>query len=188
MTPGRAFAADRARYEWSSWFTERALWAVAVYRLGQAVDRALAPLPVPLRFVLRLPYQLLAGVVQAATGVELLPVTRVGPGLRIHHGDNIVINADAVIGADCVLRQGVTIGHLEPGGGAPVIGDGVVFGAYAQVLGNVVVGDGARIGAMSLVLQDVPPGATAVGVPARIIPPRHEDEPVAGELEGRGAR
>ncbi len=62
----------------------------------------------------------------------------------------------------------------------PVIGDNVEFGAYAQVLGPITIGEGATIGAMSVVLKDVPPGATAVGIPARILEPKN-----AGAGEGR---
>ena len=67
------------------------------------------------------------------------------------------------------LRQGVTIGNRVADGAVPVIGDDVDFGAYAQVLGGVRIGNGCHIGAMSVVLCDVPDGATAVGVPARVI-------------------
>jgi len=74
-----------------------------------------------------------------------------------------------VIGSNCTLRQGVTIGNRTEGGAVPVIEDDVEFGAYAQVLGGIRLGNGCKIGAMSVVLQDVPPGATAVGIPARVI-------------------
>ena len=67
---------------------------------------------------------------------------------------------------------GVTIGDRVAGGPVPVIEDDVEIGAYAQILGGVRIGRGARVGAMSVVLQDVPPGATAVGNPARILPAR----------------
>jgi serine O-acetyltransferase len=170
MTPRELFAADRARYYRNSWLTERALWAVAVYRLGQWVDLKLARIPLgPIRLALRLPYQLIGGLSQAFTGIELLPATKAGPGLRIHHGGNVVINPDVQIGANCLLRHGVTLGNIVEGGPNPVIGNDVELGAYAQVLGDVRVGDGARIGAMTLVLHDVPAGSTAVGIPARII-------------------
>jgi serine O-acetyltransferase len=170
LSPRQLFAADRKRYYRDSWFTERAIYAVAVYRLGQWVDQTLSRIPVPpLRFLLRLPYQLLGGLTQALTGVELLSGTEAGPGLRIHHGGNVVINPGVRIGANCLLRQGVTLGNLYEGGPNPVLGDGVELGAYAQVLGGITIGDGAKIGAMSVVLEDVPAGATAVGIPARII-------------------
>jgi len=63
----------------------------------------------------------------------------------------------------------VTVGNRIANGPVPVIGNGVELGAYAQVLGDVTIGDGAKIGAMSVVLENVPPNATAVGVPARIL-------------------
>ena len=94
---------------------------------------------------------------------------RIGPGLRIHHAGPIVVNAGVRIGANCTMEHGVTLGVREPGGPVPTLGDDVTLGAFAQVLGGVKVGDGARVGALTLVLDDVPPGATAVGVPARII-------------------
>jgi serine O-acetyltransferase len=169
------FKADRARYPREAWLYERALWAVAVYRLGNCLDRrfgaSVEALPAPLRYAVKLPLLVGQRCVEAFTGIELPAQTRVGPGLRIWHGGNIVINPKSTIGAGCLLRHGVTIGNLEPGGLTPVIGDDVELGAYAQVLGDVRIGDGARIGAMSVVLRDVPPGATAVGVPARIISP-----------------
>ena len=73
------------------------------------------------------------------------------------------------IGRNCTLRQGVTIGNRHDDGGVPVVEDDVDFGAYAQVLGPVRIGRGAKIGAMSVVLSDVPAGATAVGIPAKIV-------------------
>jgi serine O-acetyltransferase len=96
----------------------------------------------------------------------------VGPGLRIIHLGPVVIHSGAVIGRDCTLEHGVTIGERRPGEGVPSLGDNVFLGAYAQVLGPVEVGSGARVGALTLVIDDVPAGATAVGVPARVMPPR----------------
>ncbi|MCC7409579.1 MAG: serine acetyltransferase [Phycisphaeraceae bacterium] len=93
----------------------------------------------------------------------------VGPGLRIYHFGGIFINEGAKIGARCTLRQGVTIGNRVEGGACPVLEDEVDVGAYAQILGGVRIGKGAKIGAMSVVLIDVPAGATAVGVPARVV-------------------
>ena len=71
----------------------------------------------------------------------------------------------------------MTIGNREAGGPTPVLEDDVELGAYAQILGGVRVGKGAKVGAMSVVLQDVPPGATAVGIPARIILPKESAGP-----------
>ncbi|MDX6720715.1 MAG: serine O-acetyltransferase [Solirubrobacteraceae bacterium] len=173
LTARACFKADRRRYPREAWLYERALWAVAVYRLGSHLDRrfgaSVEALPAPLRYAAKVPLLVGQRVVEAFTDIELPAQTRVGPGLRIWHGGNIVINPNSTIGAGCLLRHGVTIGNLEPDGPTPVIGDDVELGAYAQVLGDIRIGDGARIGAMSVVLRDVPAGATAVGVPARII-------------------
>ena len=114
-------------------------------------------------------YWLAFRVTETLTGISIPKSVRVGPGLRIWHFGNIFVHADAEIGANCTLRQGVTIGNRVDGGPVPVIEDDVELGAYAQVLGGVRVGRGAKIGAMSVVLRDVPAGAVAVGVPARIV-------------------
>jgi putative colanic acid biosynthesis acetyltransferase WcaB len=106
-------------------------------------------------------------------GIELRYKTKVGPGVRLFHGMGLVVHEGTVFGARCVLRQNTTIGNkstAEGGaGGCPVIGDEVDIGANAVVLGPIRVGDGAVIGAGSVVVKDVPPGATVVGNPARIV-------------------
>ena len=97
--------------------------------------------------------------------------------IGIHHFGNIFVHANAHIGANCTLRQGVTIGNRHENGPVPVLEDNVELGAYAQILGGVRIGKGARIGAMSVVLIDVPAGATAVGVPARIVETENDEPP-----------
>ena len=114
-------------------------------------------------------YWLVFRIVETLTGISIPLEARIGPGLRIHHFGNIFIHPDAIIGRNCTLRQGVTIGNRFEGGAAPIIEDDVEFGAYGAVLGGVRVGSGAKIGALSLVLWDVPPNATAMGNPARIL-------------------
>ena len=114
-------------------------------------------------------YWLAFRIVETLTGIIISKYDHIGPGLRIWHFGNIFVHTNAWIGANCTLRQGVTIGNRTEGGPVPVIADDVEFGAYAQVLGGVKIGHGAKIGAMSVVLRDIPPGATAVGNPARII-------------------
>jgi serine O-acetyltransferase len=159
-----ALRADLARYGTRPWLREQSVWAVAVHRYGRWADRRGG------RLAGRL-YWLVYRLVETATGISLPKAAEVGPGLRIHHFGGIVVHDDARIGANCTLRQGVTIGDRHPGGPVPVIEDNVEIGAYAQILGGIRVGRGARIGAMSVVLVDVPPGATAVGNPARIVLP-----------------
>ena len=103
-------------------------------------------------------YWLAFRVTETLTGISIPKSVRVGPGLRIWHFGNIFVHAETVIGANCTLRQGVTIGNREDDGPVPVLEDDVELGAYAQVLGGVRIGRGAKIGAMSVVLVDVPPG------------------------------
>ncbi len=170
MTPWQA---DRARYPESAFFREQSLWAIAVYRFGCWNDAR--PRGVTRWFNDRL-YWFLFRIVETLTGVSFTKAVQIGPGLRVYHFGNIFIHSGVKLGAHCTLRQGVTIGNRVEGGPVPVIEDDVEFGAYAQVLGGIRVGQGAKIGAMSVVLQDVPPGHTAVGIPARVIPPR----PAAG--------
>lgn len=93
--------------------------------------------------------------------------TDIGPGLFISHGQGTILSAER-IGANLWVHQGVTVGWDYQGDRRPIIGDGVFIGAGAKVLGAITVGDGARIGANAVVVCDVPPGATAVGIPARI--------------------
>ena len=164
--------ADRARYPASAWVREQSLWAIAVYRFGRWNDSR------PPGFLKKLCdriYWLLFRVVETLTGVSFTKAAEIGPGLRIHHFGNIFIHSGVKVGSNCTLRQGVTIGNRHEGGGVPVLGDHVELGAYAQVLGEIRVGDGARIGALSVVLQDVPPGATAVGIPAKILPAKNAE-------------
>jgi serine O-acetyltransferase len=159
--------ADLARYPKRPWLKEQSIWAIAVYRFGRRNDRRK---PGPVRWALERFYWLAFRVTETLTGISIPKSVRVGPGLRIYHFGNVVVHADAVIGANCVLRHGVTIGNRHEGGPVPVLGDGVELGAYAQVLGGVRIGSGAKVGAMSVVLCDVPAEATAVGNPARVIP------------------
>jgi len=93
--------------------------------------------------------------------------TVIGPGLFISHGQATILSAER-IGANLWVHQGVTIGWDYQGDRRPIIGDDVFIGAGAKILGAITVGDGARIGANAVVVCDVPPGATAVGIPARI--------------------
>lgn len=164
--------ADLARYRQDTWLpsiwwlTERTVWAVAAYRLGQGVLAVEHPV---LRAVLRALYAPMLLAVQIMTSIEIWPHTSIGPGLRIYHGTGIVISPSAVLGANVVLRQGVTIGSRRPGlRVAPTIGDNVTIGAYAQLLGEIRVGNNVRVGASSVVLTDVPAGATVTGVAAQI--------------------
>ena len=103
------------------------------------------------------------------TGADIPLTVRLGGGLLMPHPNGIVIHPEAEIGPNCLIFQQVTIGLVAASPQAPRIGAGVDIGAGAKVLGPVRIGDGARIGANAVVLRDVPAGATAVGVPARLV-------------------
>ena len=107
------------------------------------------------------------------TGIEIHPGAQIGRRLFIDHGMGVVIGETSVIGDDVTLYHHVTLGGVtwSPGKRHPTVGDGVVMGAGAQVLGPITVGRDARIGANAVVLKDVPPGATMVGIPARVAGP-----------------
>jgi serine O-acetyltransferase len=115
--------------------------------------------------------RLLSQIARLLTGIEIHPGADIGPGLFIDHGMGVVIGETAVVGRGVTLFHGVTLGGVDarPGRRHPWVGDGAVIGAGAKVLGALYVGEGALIGAQSVVLADVPPGATAVGVPAKIL-------------------
>ncbi|MBC8414610.1 MAG: serine acetyltransferase [Nitrospira sp.] len=103
------------------------------------------------------------------TGADIPLGTEIGGGLLIPHPNGIVMHPDAVIGPNCLIFQGVTIGTGGKLPGLPVIGGHVDIGSGAKILGGVTIGDHAKIGANAVVLCDVPGGATAVGVPASIL-------------------
>jgi serine O-acetyltransferase len=108
------------------------------------------------------------------TGADIPYPADIEPGLVILHPVGVVIGGRTKIGKNCTLMQGVTLGAKWSRGGLPeypVIGDNVVIGAGAKVLGKVTIGDDAIIGANAVVLSDIPPGATAVGIPAQPLQP-----------------
>jgi len=158
--------ADLKRYPPRPFLKEQSIWAIWIYRFG----RRTLMLEPGLRKSLRLWfYWMMFRGVETLTGISIDYRAVIGPGLRIYHFGNIFIHGRAVLGANCTLRQGVTIGCIGEDGPAPTIGDNVEFGAYAQVLGDIRVGDNAKIGALSLVISDVPANLSAVGVPARVV-------------------
>lgn len=167
MSHDTDWQADLSRYPASRPFLkEQSVWAVWVYRFGRRVDRK--PDGLAKRLLTAL-YWLMFRVVETLLATSIPKAAAIGPGLRVWHFGNIFIHPGTHIGANCTLRQGVTIGNRVEGGPVPSIGDNVEFGAYSQVLGGIRVGNDCKIGAMSVVLCDVPDGATAVGIPARII-------------------
>ncbi len=106
------------------------------------------------------------------TGIEIHPGAQIGRRVFIDHGFGVVIGETAVVGDDCTIYQGVTLGGTRLYKGEkrhPTLEEGVVVGAGAQILGGFTVGAHARVGSNAVVIKPVPPGATAVGNPARVI-------------------
>jgi len=105
------------------------------------------------------------------TGIEIHPGATIGRRVFIDHGMGVVIGETAVIGDDCTLYHGVTLGGTSWNKGKrhPTLESGVVIGAGAKVLGPITIGEGAKIGSNAVVVKDVPANATAVGIPARIL-------------------
>lgn len=142
--------------------------AMLVYRFGVARMKVK---PILLRAPLSVLYRTMFRAVRNFYGIELPYTAKVGRRVIFEHQHGIVVHGATVIGDDCILRQGVTLGirTLDKLADAPVLGKNVNVGAGAKIIGHVHVGDGASIGANAVVLEDVPAKALAVGVPARIV-------------------
>ena len=120
------------------------------------------------------------------TGIEIHPGAEIGRCFFIDHGMGVVIGETAKIGDFVHMYHGVTLGGVESiqGQRHPIVGNHVLIGANATLLGPIHIGDGAKIGAGAVVMHDVPAGATAVGVPARIIPATQKDATAKNEVSG----
>ena len=141
---------------------------LAVYRFG--VWR-MSIKPKLLRVPFGIVYRFLFRRCRNGYGIELPYSATVGRRLTIEHQGCIVVHGHVVFGDDCVIRQGVTLGNktMDRPHDAPKLGHRVNVGAGAKILGAVTIGDDAQIGANAVVVRDVPAGATAVGIPARVI-------------------
>jgi serine O-acetyltransferase len=122
--------------------------------------------------------RILSNVARWFTGIEIHPGAVIGRRFFIDHGMGVVVGETAVIGDDCTLYHGVTLGGTswEKGKRHPTLSNNVVVGAGAKVLGPILVGEGARIGSNAVVVKDVPSGATVVGVPGKLINPQRQEE------------
>jgi len=165
MTGKSAFQEDLARRLGPARWADRALWAIAVYRLGR---RILAMRSDPVRRLLLVLFIPCARIAETITKTSLPVFAEIGGGLRIASSGMIFVHSNAIIGRNCTLRRGVTIGNAREDGPTPIIGDNVEIGAYAQILGDVRIGDGAKIASMSVVLKDVPAEGVASGIPAKV--------------------
>jgi serine acetyltransferase len=149
-------------------WTKPGFRAVAVQRFG--VWRMQVQ-PKFLRAPFSVVYRAMYRHVRNVYGIDLPYTVQLGRRVVIEHQSGIIIHGDSVIGDDCILRQGVTLGnrYLEKPLEAPKLGHGVNVGAGAKILGPVKIGDRANIGANAVVLHDIPQGQTAVGIPAQLL-------------------
>lgn len=124
--------------------------------------------------------RLISQLSRFTTGIEIHPGAKIGRRLFIDHGMGVVIGETTTIGDDCIIYHGVTLGATECDAPKrhPDIGDRVLIGAGAKILGPISIGSDAKIGANSVVLKSVPKGATAVGIPARILVQKNEESEV----------
>lgn len=125
----------------------------------------------------------LSQTVRFWTGIEIHPGAVIGRGLFIDHGMGVIIGETTVIGDDCTIYQGVTLGGTgkDTGKRHPTLGNNVMVGSGAKVLGPFTVGDNSKIAAGAVVLSEVPPNSTCVGVPARVV--KCEGQRVKADLD-----
>lgn len=149
-------------------FLAQGFWALQIYRFGHLRHKYNSKL---IRAPIYIIHLILNKLSEILFGISIGSGAKIGRRMNIEHFGCIVIHGKSVIGDDCMLRQGVTIGnrYLDRPYEAPVIGHRVVIGAGAKILGNVVIGDDVVIGANAVVLKDVPGNSIAVGVPAKVI-------------------
>jgi len=128
------------------------------------------------RYKLRFLARCLSHISRFLTGIEIHPGAKIGRRFFIDHGAGVVIGETAEVGDDVLMYQGVVLGGttLEKKRRHPTIGNNVVMGTGSVALGAITVGDGARIGSGSVVVKPVPPGATVVGIPGRVVEDRYK--------------
>jgi len=155
-------------------FNYPGLWALLFHRIAHWFHKK------GLRFIPRL----ISAFGMFLTMVDIHPGANIGRRVFIDHGVGVVIGETAIIGNDVIIYQQVTLGGVNSSKEKrhPTIGDNVVIGAGAKVLGNITIGPGAKIGANSVVIKDVPPFATAVGIPARVILCKEESSRLSHDM------
>jgi serine O-acetyltransferase len=128
--------------------------------------------------------RLISHISRFLTGIEIHPGAKIGEAFFIDHGMGTVIGETAEIGDNVTLYQGVTLGgtSLQKVKRHPTLGNNVVVGVGAQVIGNITIGEYSKIGAGSVVVNSVPPHATVVGIPGRVVAVRHPDTDTVEKL------
>lgn len=149
--------------------TTQGLWALFFYRMSNSIYKSNSPnffkKPILLLFVF------LQKCIEVCTGISIPYSAQIGDSFYIGHFGNIIINGQTVIGNNCNISQGVTIGvsGRKENRGVPIIGDNVYIGANAVIAGRITIGDNCVIGANSLVVNNVESNKTVLGVPAKVV-------------------
>jgi serine O-acetyltransferase len=188
------FSEDIARYKSMGssrkqlWLNP-AVWAIAIHRLGNwlYVTQPSFLIRVPLKVI----YFFARMFSEVVMEMCLDPQATIGGGLYIAHIGGIHINPKAIIGSNCNLTHGITIGASAMGRqGSPTVGNNVYIGTGATLIGKIKIGNGAKIAANTLVVTNIPDGATVMGVPGRIImrPPKAAQSPVLPAVESMNAK
>lgn len=143
-------------------------WALQIYRFGHFRYKFKSRI---IRLPLAVLHIILTKIAEVFFGITIGVEAKIGKRLIIEHFGSIVIHGKTVIGNDCIVRQGVTIGNktMDRPYDAPTLGDNVNVGAGAKILGKVTIGSNVDIGANAVVIKDIPDNYLAVGVPAKLI-------------------
>ena len=158
-----------ARNAFEVWLTYSGVHALSWHRLAYFLH---------VKVKLKLLARIISQLCRFFTGIEIHPAAKIEGGVFIDHGSGVVIGETAEIKKGVVMYQGVTLGGTgkEKGKRHPTIMEDVIISAGAKVLGGFTVGKGAKIGASSVVLKEVPPYATVVGIPGRVVRVRNPEE------------
>lgn len=152
---------------WMLWVSSAGFHALMAYRFAHLLWK----------WRLKLPALIVYTVTRLITAVDIHPAADIEPGVVIDHGVGTVIGSTSKVGRGTLIYHGVTLGSRLPVKGKrhPDIGRNVILGAGAKILGPISIGDNVRVGANAVVLEDVPPGVTVAGVPAKIVKkPNHK--------------
>jgi serine O-acetyltransferase len=162
-----SFFDDLSVYEREKIFAQ-GFWALQIYRFGHIRYKFSTKI---IRYPLGIIHILLNKISEILFGITIGVEAKIGKRLVIEHFGAIVIHGKTVIGDDCIIRQGVTIGNktMNKPHDAPTLGNNVNVGAGAKILGKVIIGNNVDIGANAVVINDVPDNYIAVGVPAKLI-------------------
>lgn len=158
---------NHGKFEWF----EPSLGVIILYRFGHAIQQIRLA---PLRWILKVFHVPVYMIVSFVSGIHIARGAQIGAGFRVFHFGCIVINSGVVIGNNCTVRHGVTMGNRLDYFDLPTLGDNVDVGAGAKILGAIRIGNNVSVGANAVVIKDVPDNCIAVGVPARVIPKKKD--------------